>query len=140
MKQLLSMVVIAGTLTIITFSSCAKEEPWSASAYISPSSYSPPTIPTPVNIELVADNWVNYGPEIYVNTFKGVIASANASGNRTVTVYLQENGKQTQISQSRITYMGNELWATNSQADVSIIYRCSTKLPFTSLNIRVQVN
>ena len=103
MKQLLSMVVIAGTLTIITFSSCAKEEPWSASAYISPSSYSPPTIPTPVNIELVADNWVNYGPEIYVNTFKGVIASANASGNRTVTVYLQENGKQTQISQKTMT-------------------------------------
>jgi hypothetical protein len=139
MKQRLSMVVIAGTLAIFTFSSCTKEEP-SDSSFTSPGSYSPPTIPTPVNIELITNNWVNYGPGIYVNTFKNVIASANASGDRTVTVYLQENGKQTQISQTHITYMGNELWATNSQSDVSIIYRCSTGLPFTSLNIRVQVN
>jgi hypothetical protein len=140
MKQLLSLVVIAGTVTIITFSSCAKEEPWSPSALISQSGYPPPAIQSSANFELVANNWVNSGGQMYINTFKGVIASANASGNRTVTVYLQENGTQTQISQRRITYMGNELWAINSQADVSIIYRCSTKLPFTSLNIRVQVN
>ena len=124
MKQLLSMVVIAGTLATITFSSCTKEDPSDAS-FISPSSYSPPTTPAPVNLELVANNWVTFGPGIYVNTFKDVIASANASGNRTVTVYLQDNGKQEQISQRHITYMGNELWATNSQSDVSIIYRCS---------------
>jgi len=140
MKQLLSMVAIAGTLAIITFSSCTKEDPATAPARIAPSIYPPAPIQPYANFELVANNWVNYGGQIYVNTFKGVIASANASGNRTVTVYLQENGKQTQISQRRITYMGNDLWATNSQADVSIIYRCSTKLPFTSLSIRVQVN
>ena len=139
MKQLLSMVVIAGTLATITFSSCTKEDPSDAS-FISPVSYSPPTTPVPVNLELVANNWVTFGPGIYVNTFKDVIASANASGNRTVTVYLQDNGKQEQISQRHITYMGNELWATNSQSDVSIIYRCSAPLPFKSLNIRVQVN
>ena len=133
------MVVIAGALTIIMFSSCAKEEPWSASALISQSGYPPPP-PPPANFELVANNWVNYGPEIYVNTFKNVIASANASGNRHVTVYLQENGQQIQISQRHITYMGHELWAISSQADISVMYRCNTKLPFTSLNIRVQVN
>jgi len=136
MKQLLSMIVIAGTLAIITFSSCTKEEPFSAR--ISPSGY-PPSIQTSANFELVANNWVNYGPGIYVHTFKDLIASVNASGNRTVAVYLQENGKEEQISQRHITYMGNELWATNTQADVSITYRC-TDLPFTSLHIRVQVN
>ncbi len=138
MKQFLSMVVIAGTLAIITFSSCKKEDP-SDSSFISPTSYSPPTAPTPSNFELVANNWVNYGGQMYVNTFKDVIASANISGNRTVTVYLHENGKLTQISQRNYTYMGNELWATTSQADVNIFYRCNTALPFGSLNIRVEI-
>jgi hypothetical protein len=139
MKQLLSMVVIAGTLTII-FSSCAKEEPWHASALISQADNPPPTQPS-ANFELVANNWVNPGGELYTNTFKGLIASANASGNHKVTVFLQANGSQIQISQvAPVTYMGHELWAINSQADVSIFYRCNAKLPFTSLSIRVQVN
>jgi len=137
MKQLLSVVVIAGTLAIITFTSCTKEEP--VSARISPSSY-PSTTQTPGNFELVADRWVSYAGQVYINTFYGVLASANASGNHIVTVYLQENGKQTQISQRHITYMGYELWATTSQTDVSIIYMCNTILPFRSLNIRVQVD
>ena len=137
MKQLLSMVVIACTLAIITFCSCTKEEP--VSARISPSSYPPPVI-QPGTFELVADNWVNYAGQVYINTFRGVIPSANASSNRVVTVYLMENGKQTQISERHITYMGNELWATTAQADVSIIYMCNTVLPFRSLNIRMQVN
>src|SRR5258705_8782434 len=97
MKQLLSMVVIAGTLAIITFSSCTKEDP--ATAPIAPSIYPPAPIQPYANFELVANNWVNYGGQIYVNTFKGVIASANGSGNRTVTVFLNENGELTQISQ-----------------------------------------
>jgi hypothetical protein len=139
MKQLLSMVVIAGTLTIM-FSSCAKEEPWHASALISQPGDPSPT-QTSANFELVANNWVNPGGELYTNTFKGLIASANASGNHKVTVFLQGNGGQIQISQvAPVTYMGHELWAINSQADVSIIYRCNGKLPFTSLSIRVQVN
>jgi hypothetical protein len=138
MKQLLSMVAIAGTLAIITFSSCTKEDP-SDSSFISPSSYSPPAAPQPGNFELVADNWVNFGGQVYVNTFKDIIASANASGNHTVTVYLKENGKLTQISQRNYTYMGHELWAINSQGDVNIYYRCNTALPFQSLNIRIEV-
>jgi hypothetical protein len=138
MKQLLSMVAIAGTLAIITFSSCTKEYPTDSSS-ISPSGYSPPATPQPGNFELVADNWVNFGGQVYVNTFKDVIASANASGNHTVTVYLDENGELTQISQRNYTYMGHALWAINSQSDVNIYYRCNTALPFQSLNIRVEV-
>ena len=131
------MVVIAGTLTIM-FSACAKEEPWHASALISQPGDPSPT-QTSANFELVADNWVHYGGQVYINTFKDVIASATASGNHTVTIYLHENGKLTQISQRDYTYMGNRLWATNSQADVSIYYWCNTDLPFRSLNIRVEV-
>jgi hypothetical protein len=138
MKQLLSMVAIAGTLAIITFSSCTKEDP-SDSSFISPSSYSPPATPQTGNFELVADNWVHFGGQVYINTFKDVIASANASGNHTVTVYLHENGKLTQISQRDYTYMGNRIWATNNQADVSIYYWCNTDLPFSSINVRVEV-
>jgi len=137
MKQFLSMIVIAGTFAIITFSSCTKEDP--VTALIAPSIYPPAPVQPYANFELVANHWVYYGPGIFVNTFKDLIASVNASGNRTVTVYLEENGKQTQISQGHITYMGNELWATNSQADVSVIYRY-TNVPFFYLNIRVQVN
>jgi len=137
MKQFLSMIVIAGTFASITFSSCTKEDP--ATAHIAPSVYPPAPVQPYANFELVANHWVYYGPGIFVNTFKDLIASVNASGNRTVTVYLEENGKQTQISQGHITYMGNELWATNSQADVSVIYRY-TNVPFFYLNIRVQVN
>jgi hypothetical protein len=137
MKQLLSMIVIAGTFTIITFSSCTKEDP--ATAPITSSIYPPAPVHPYANFDLVANNWVNYGGQIYVNTFKGVIASATASGNRTVTVFLDENGELTQISQRNYSYMGNELWATNSQADVNIYYRCNTALPFGSLNIRVEV-
>jgi len=139
MKQLLSMVAIAGTLAIITFSSCTKEDPATAPARIAPSIYPPAPIQPYANFELVANNWVNYGGQIYVNTFKGVIASANASSYHTVTVFLNENGELTQISQRNYSYMGNELWATNSQADVSIFYRCNTALPFGSLNIRIEV-
>jgi len=137
MKQLLSMLVIAGTLAIITLSSCAKEDPYPASSYVSPGSYSPPS--STANFMLVANNWVNYGGQIYVNTFKDLIKAANPGGNRTVIVYLQENGKQIQISQTEITYMGNQLWANNSLSDVSIFYRCNTQLPFKSLSIRVEV-
>ena len=138
MKRFLSMVVIACTVTIITFSSCAKEVPWSPSDLISQGT-TPPVQPS-ANFELVANNWIDAGGQLYYNLFKGVIAPVNVSGTRKVTVYLQENGQQTQISQRHITYMGNDLWAVTSQADVRIIYRCSGKLPFTSLNIRVQVD
>ena len=53
MKQLLSMVVIAGMVTIM-FSSCAKEEPWHASALISQPGNPAPT-QSSANFELVAN-------------------------------------------------------------------------------------
>ena len=133
------MVVIAGTLTIIALSSCTKEDPVPDSNFVSPSSYPTPVFNPSTNLYLVANNWVRYGDQVYVNTFSGVLAGANVSGH-TVRVYVEGNGKEEQISQRHITYMGYELWATTSQTDVSIIYMCNTILPFRSLNIRVQVD
>jgi len=134
MKQLLSIMVIAGTLTIITFSSCKKEDPVSGRNYVAPPSYQPG-----LNLNLVANSWVNETHEIYTNTFQGVLGTANADGNRTVLVYLEEKGVEVHISQRHITFMGNEMWATNSATDVIIYYRSSAIMPFHSLNIRVEV-
>jgi len=139
MKQTLSMVVIAGTLTIIALSSCTKEDPVPDSNFVSPSSYPTPVFNPSTNLYLVANNWVRYGDQVYVNTFSGVLAGANVSGH-TVRVYVEGNGKEEQISQRHITYMGNELWATSSGTDVIITYRCFTGMPFSSLTIRVTVS
>ena len=138
MRQTLSMMIFAGAVTIITLSSCTKEQPISDSNYVSPSSYSPP-ISQAGDLYLVANNWVNYGNQIYVNTFKGVLPSGSASGSRTVMVYAIIEGKEVQISQTRITYKGNQLWANDSGVDVMINYQCNTALPFSFLDIRVQV-
>src|SRR4030095_13603797 len=132
MKQLLSMLVIAGSLAFITLSSCKKEAPSSDVIHISSSSYPPPASQPTVNLYLVANNWVNYEGQVYSNTFRGILGTANPNGDRIVTVYIVENGKEAQISQRHITYMGHDLWATNSKTDVTIVYRCSTSLPFAS--------
>ena len=42
MKQLLSMVVIAGTFAIITFSSCTKEDPSDCALFHRPVIHPPP--------------------------------------------------------------------------------------------------
>jgi len=132
------MMVFAGAVTIITLTSCKKEQPVSDSNFVSPSSYSPP-ITDAANLYLVANNWVNYGNQVYVNTFKGVLPSTNSTGSRTVMVYAIIEGKEVQISQRHVTYKGNQLWANDSGLDVIINYQCNTALPFSLLYIRVQV-
>jgi hypothetical protein len=129
MKQLLSMIVIVGTLTIITFSSCKKED-----YYVAPATHQ-----QDLNLDLVANSWVNYDHETYMDTFQGILGTANASGNRTVLVYLAGEGYKVQLSQRHITYQGNEMWATNTATDVSIFYHCKTRMPFNSVNIRVEI-
>ena len=141
MKRILFTVLIANALIILSLSSCKKEDPAFGPVTVpNPIVSTTPPIMSPFIIDLVADNWVNYENEVYVNSFKGVIATANAGGNRTVNVYLAENGGETQINRHPITFMGNQLWATSSQTDVSLIYKSSAQtLPFKSLRIRVVV-
>jgi len=129
MRRILFSVLIANTLIIIALSSCKKEDLVPGPVTVSGSGPVWDTIPVipSFTIDLVADNWVNYENEVYVNTFKGVISNANVSGFRTVNVYLAENGEETQINHYPITFMGNQLWATSSQTDVSLIYKSSAQ-------------
>src|SRR5262245_14632460 len=98
---------------IISLSSCKKENVYPA---IAPG-YSQPHLVQSGSFELVANNWVNYGGPTYVNTFKDVIAPVDGSNNRQVKIYLDENGKLTEISHEAVNYMGHDLWATNTQVD-----------------------
>ena len=136
MKRSLLGVVGAGALMIISLSSCKKDDvyPVISTGYIQPHFLQSGSV------ELVANNWVNYGGPIYVNTFKDLIAPVDGSGKRQVRIYLDENGKLTELGHGHIKYMGNDLWAANTQVDVDIIYRCNGKLPFTDLRIRVEVD
>ena len=138
MKRILFTMLIANALIILSLSSCKKEN--LSPAYQTGGRTTP--ITGPFTIDLVANDWANYGNEIYVNNFQNIISTANASGNRTVYVYLVENAKETQINlnTSRVTFMGHELWATTTKTDVKINYKSSDPgLPFESLNIKVVV-
>lgn len=135
MKSILFGVVGAGALMIISLSSCKKDDTYPVIS----TSYPQPRFLQSGSVELVAKNWVNYGGPIYVNTFKDLIAPVDGSGNRQVRIYLDDKGRLTEISHGHINYMGNDLWAANTQVDVDIMYRCNGKLPFTDLRIRVEV-
>lgn len=126
MKHILLGVVGAAALMIISLSSCKKEDVY-------------PVISSKRSPDLVANNWVNYGGPIYVNTFKDIIPP-DPSGNRKVRIYLDDNGRLKEISSGHINYMGNDLWATNTQVDIDIMYRCKGKLPFTELHIRYEID
>ena len=65
------MIVIAGTFTIITFSSCTKEDP--ATALIAPSIYPPAPVQPYANFELVANHWVYYGPGFSLTPLKTLL-------------------------------------------------------------------
>ena|SRR5690349_3519286 len=132
MKQLFSIIVIAGTLTIIIFNSCNKKDSVPDNIPVPAGSYQ-----QSVNLNMVADTWVNSNHEIYTCTFQGVLGTTNASNNRTVMVYIEQGGQEIQISQRHITYQGNEMWATNSATDVTISYRCSSIMPFHSVSVRI---
>src|SRR6266511_5562279 len=95
MKRILSKMIIANALIIVTMSSCEKEN-------LSPGSTSgnttPITLPNTTTVNLVAGRWVKDANGIYVNTFQGVISPANTS-HRPVRIYLVSNyDKEVQIN------------------------------------------
>jgi len=129
MKRILFTTVTISALMIISITSCKKENDYPVM----------PPDPQPVSFELVANNWVTHGGDVYLNVFNGLLTSPNAGGNHKVTVYLRENDQLMEISQRPIMYLGNELWAISSLADITIMYRSINKLPFTDMHIRVEV-
>ncbi len=147
MKRVLVTMVIAPALTIMILGSCKKENV----------SGEPPACSTPCQQfrdNLVADRWVRscdplhsyYGEctsehQLYVDDISAPFLAGRASCDCTIKVYLTANGKEIEISNSKITFMGNELWATTTHAGIKITCKCATpNLPFTSLNLAIVIS
>ena len=124
-------MLTASALIILSLGSCKKDN--------LASNDHPGGTSQPFTLTLIANQWIKNVNGIYVDNFKGVIPASNA-GNSNVKVYLVENGEETQMNHSFISFMSNELWATNTQTDVTINYRCSAPtLPFNSLQVKIVV-
>ena len=136
MKRIFFMMLIASALTIVSLSSCKKDN-FSSSTQSDTSVSSIPSSSTTIN--LIAAYWDKYASGIYVCNFRGVISSADINGSRAVKIYLVEKNKETLINNS-IFFMGGELWAVNTETDVKIIYHCYAQdLPFDYLTVKVVV-
>jgi hypothetical protein len=132
--KLISNIIITSSIIMLSTVSCKKDNPSNGVS-------SPPSAPPPptLSLSLVANHWIRNGLGIYVDYFTNIIPTANVNGKSNVKIFLVENQQDIQINNS-IHFMGNDLWATNSQSDVSINYRCdSTGLPFAYLEIKVVV-
>jgi len=132
MKHIIFTMLTAGAVIILTLDSCKKE----TYAPVAPGSGF--LVTSPFALDLVANHWVNYANEIYIDEFNGILAPLTSHTNGNVSVFLVTGDKQIQIDHTVILFMGNQLWATTTSTDLKINYRCANaKLPFTSLNIRV---
>ena len=134
MKRIFLLTMIANALIMFSVSSCKKDN-------FSPIPGGNTSLAVPTNtstMNLVAYHWIRDAYGVYNNTFGGVISPAN-SNNHKVKIYLLENSKETQINYP-ISFMGGELWATSTETDVKISYRCSEQnLPFSRLVIKVVI-
>ena len=153
MKSSLFTLPIAIAAIISSLCSCQKEAPLQASA--------PPSAVHPFKINLVADSWIRYNwstpcdpqdthfgecpntghPDthiVYVSTLQDALSPADLDCHCTIKIYLVANNSDSQISDSPIMFMGNELRASVMQSNVQLTYTsAASTLPFSSLNIRV---
>jgi hypothetical protein len=133
MKRIFLTILTAGSL-VIGLTTCKKEYP---SPFTSPGGNI--QITKPLVLHLVADEWTNYGSEVYVNIFHGILANANAIPDN-VSVYLDSDKQDTAINRTPVTFEGHQLWASVTTTDIIIVYRCEEQpIPFRSLNIRAVV-
>ena len=84
--------------------------------------------------EFQADNWIQDSNGFYVHTFHNVIYQGSS-----VKVFLVSGGREEQIHQY-MPLMGGQLWANTHDADLTLFFRCSGPLPFSSLSIKIEVN
>ena len=125
MKCLLFTMIIVNAMLISTLTSCSKDDglpPYHAGGI---------TSQLPVTLNLTVYQWQYKGNGVHVNVFSNVIP---ANRNHSVKVYLVFDGKDTLINQP-ITFMDGQLWATNSQTDLTINYRGGQ--PVQYMNIKV---
>jgi|SRR5205814_8699587 len=134
MKRILFTTMIANALIIFSLNSCKKD-------HLSPTPGGATSVAVPTNastVNLVAYHWIKDAYGVYTNSFAGVISPANSNSHK-VKIFLLENSKETQIN-NPISFMGGELWATNTQSDVKILFHCTElNLPFSHLVIKVVI-
>jgi hypothetical protein len=134
MKRISFFALIISAVIACTLNACSKDE-LIPSANGSQVNEAPS--PAPFTIDLVADNWNKVMPGIYSCSFKNIIPRGYRN-NRSMKVYLLKADQKTQIDDP-INYMGGELSAITTTTDVTINYRCYTKLPFEYLQIKVEI-
>ena len=132
MKRSFILLLLTSTVTISTVSSCKKDL---QVASVHPGS-GPGTGTSLYTANLKADNWINAGDGIFVNTFRNIIPSRYYG--RSTKIYLLTDDREIQINHY-INFKGGELWASVSGTDVTIIYHCTGQLLFSSLNIKMLI-
>lgn len=131
MKPKSIMMLFTSIIAVLIMSSCKKNE------LASPSQTSSQNIAgtSQLTLNVTARNWAKDVSGLYVNTFQNIIPRSNS--NDVIKVYLQYYYGEISINQP-INFLGGELWATVTQADVKINYKGQT-LPFTYLDIKIVV-
>ena len=128
MKKIFKML-LASTVIVFTISSCNKDLqvlPVQADKVGA----------SPVILNLKADNWINNGDGIYVNTFKNIIPARYFG--RSAKVYLLTEDREIQINHF-IFFKQGELWASVTGTDVTLIYHCFGQFLFDKLEIKVVI-
>ena len=120
------MMLFTSIIAVLIMSSCKKNE------LASPSQTSSQNIAgtSQLTLNVTARNWAKDVSGLYVNTFQNIIPRSNS--NDVIKVYLQYYYGEISINQP-INFLGGELWATVTQANVKINYKGQT-LPFTYLD------
>jgi hypothetical protein len=134
MKRISFFVVIINAVITCSLSSCNKDE---LTPSINGSQVNEAPAPAPFTIDLVADKWNKIMPGIYSCSFKNIIPPGYRN-HRSMKVYLLKADQKIQIDDP-INFMGGELSAITTTTDVTINYRCYTKLPFEYLQIKVEI-
>src|SRR6185369_841880 len=123
MKHLLSRMITASALIILTCSSCKKDDSY-------PDLSGRTTSQLPVTMNLTTGHWEAESEGVLVNTFKNVIPG-NASY---VNVFVESTGAE--IIDHPVGYANGALWATTTQTDIKIYFRGTQE---SALNVTIRV-
>ena len=99
------------------------------------------TTTTPAVLHLIADQWVNYGDEVYVNVFRNVLTPDQVNAHRRVSVYLESDDQEIPLGNNPVMFQGHQMWCTIVATDITLSYRCYDEyIPFRSVNIKIVID
>jgi hypothetical protein len=87
----------------------------------------------PEILYLETDHWQQLGPQVYVNTFSGIMK--NQTGD--MQVYLETANREILISAGEAGLTGGEIWCQAVGTDLQIIYRDFSQQSPGTMNIKV---